>query len=158
MDPKNPPQCLDDLPLKRKALAILTDNGLTTAEAGKALEYKGKSVYDSKTRLNKHNLSNRKLGSLAFKAVKETLKMKPLKTNEFKICPACKNDMEKVLSCPICKGNGILRTEIFPSHGNRLEASKMYYDRADPAVSINHNLNVNVDISPVDMSKYRNKD
>ncbi len=131
---KKPTLDIDELPLKHKAMAILTNEGLTTAEASKALEYKGKSGYMAKTKLNKHNLSNRKLGSLAFKAVKETLKMVPVMTDKRILCYACKDDEEKRSKCLICKGDGTVPITIMPSIGNRLEASKMYYDRADPVV------------------------
>lgn len=156
-DTEKPTLDVDKLPLKQKALAILTGNGLSTNEAGEALNYKGNSVYDAKTKLNKNNLSNRKLGSMAFKAVKETLKMKPVLTNEFKVCYECKDKEPKRFNCVICNGKGVLQQEMWPSHGNRLEAAKMYYDRTDPVVNVNQNLNVNVNISPVDLDKYRNK-
>lgn len=39
-----------------------------------------------------------------------------------------------------------------------LDAAKMVYDRVEPAVKQSMNLNINSDISPVDLSKYLNKD
>lgn len=36
-----------------------------------------------------------------------------------------------------------------------LQAAQMVYDRNDPVVKINQNLNINCDISPVDLEAYR---
>lgn len=145
---------VDELPPKHKALAILTENGLTTAEAGKVLGYKGKSVYDPKTKLNKHNLSNRKLGSMALKAVRETLKMKPVKTNERMKCLECKGKNGIVENCSVCNGLGYVIKELYPAHSDRLNAAKMYYDRTDPIVNVNKNLNVNVSVDAIDLSNF----
>lgn len=41
-----------------------------------------------------------------------------------------------------------------PTVSNRLEASRMVLDRADPLKQINQNINVNASISPVDLSRY----
>jgi hypothetical protein len=131
---KKPIKDIDSLPIKRKALAILTENGMTTAEAGKALEYKGNSVYDAKFQLNKYALSNKKLGSLAFKAIKETMKMKPLITEDRKICSGCENEPEKKENCIICNGLGYMIKVVYPSHSDRVKAAGMYYDRTDPVV------------------------
>jgi len=43
---------------------------------------------------------------------------------------------------------------IMPSITNRLAAAAMVLDRADPIIKHNVNLNVNTDISPVDLSEY----
>jgi hypothetical protein len=44
---------------------------------------------------------------------------------------------------------------IKPTVTNRLTAVQMVLDRTEPVIKINHNLNANIEISPVDLSKYR---
>lgn len=41
-----------------------------------------------------------------------------------------------------------------PSATNRLAAAQMVLDRAEPIINKNLNINANLDISPVDLSKY----
>lgn len=45
--------------------------------------------------------------------------------------------------------NGVL-----PTVSNRISAAQMVVDRVDPIVKVNENHNVNVDLHPVDLSKY----
>lgn len=42
-----------------------------------------------------------------------------------------------------------------PTVSNRLAAASMVLDRIDPIINKNMNVNVNMDVSPVDLTKYR---
>ena len=53
------------------------------------------------------------------------------------------------------QGNEIIE-EIAPTWTNKIAAASMIYDRVEPVV--HQNLNVNATISPVDLSKYTNPD
>ena len=46
---------------------------------------------------------------------------------------------------------------IKPNASTIIKAVEMIKDREEPIVNINHNLNVSIDVSPVDLSKYRNR-
>ena len=43
-----------------------------------------------------------------------------------------------------------------PNASDILTAAKMVLDRAEPVINVNQNLNVNVDISPINLDKYKN--
>lgn len=43
---------------------------------------------------------------------------------------------------------------VMPSVTNRLTAAQMVLDRAEPIITKNLNINANLDISPVDLTKY----
>lgn len=122
------------LPIKQVAYGILRANGLNVADSEKALNYSKRVGYTIEKKLNQYKLGDSKLISPAFKAIKDTLKMKPILTNEYKVCSGCKGKDENKPGCSICKGAGILRTELYPNHSTRIEAAKMVYDRFDPVV------------------------
>jgi len=90
-----------------------------------------KTVIEFKEKVRKYSLSRPSMVKKAFSAVQETLDMKPILTADGK--------------------------EIFPSHTNRLAAAAMVADRVEPMVRQNVNLNINADISPVDLDRYRNE-
>jgi hypothetical protein len=148
------------LPIKQVAFGILTDNGVSVADAEKALSYADRTGYAIANKLKKYKLKESKLISPAYKALQETLKMKPLQTNEYKTCPSCKgkeNERPEAAICLICKGRGVLRVEIYPNHATRIEAAKMVYERFDPAIKHQANINVNMDVDPVEMARYLNR-
>ncbi len=47
--------------------------------------------------------------------------------------------------------------EVKPSYTNRLTAAQMVMDRVEPVVKVNHNLNVNANVDPVDLTAYMTK-
>lgn len=148
------------LPIKQVAFGILTDNGVSVADAEKALSYADRTGYAIANKLKKYKLKESKLISPAYRALRETLNMKPLQTNEYKTCPSCKGKKEEgpeAAICLICKGTGVQRVEIYPNHATRIEAAKMVYDRFDPAVKQIASINVNMDVDPVEMARYFNR-
>jgi hypothetical protein len=46
---------------------------------------------------------------------------------------------------------------IYPSHTNRIAAAAMVADRTEPIVRQNVNVNLNADVAPVDLERYRNR-
>jgi hypothetical protein len=87
------------------------------------------TVTQVKKKYEKWSLARPAMVKLAHQAVQETLAMKPIITSDGK--------------------------EIHPSHTNRLAAAAMVADRAEPVVRQNVNLNLNAEISPVDLDRYR---
>jgi hypothetical protein len=84
-----------------------------------------------KSKLEKYSLTRPAMVKLAHNAIRETLQMKPVTLQDGK--------------------------ELIPSHTNRLAAAQMIADRIEPIIRVNQNMNINVDLDPVDMSKYGNK-
>lgn len=82
-----------------------------------------------KKKVNKYSLSRPSMVKKAFTAISDTLDMRPVVTSDGK--------------------------EIFPSHTNRLAAAAMVADRVEPVVRQSLNLNLNADIAPVDLDRYR---
>lgn len=121
------PMELSDLPPKQAALALLCENGVSTAEAGKILGYKGTTAFTVKTKINKLSLTNGKMVKSASKVIKNIL-----------------------------DGNtwGSVK-EIKDS--TTLQAAQMVYDRFEPKVTRNENLNVNVDLNPIDLTSFRTR-
>lgn len=110
----------------------LMDKGVNVRDAHKLATGQEKTSAQSLSALNKkfkqHSLTRPDIVKLAHRAVKETLKM-----------------------VEVVNSKGEVTT---PSHTNRLAAAQMVMDRAEPVVKVNHNLNINAEISPVDLSKY----
>lgn len=116
---------LADLPPKQAAFAILKENGMKTQEAANVLGYKPFSAYNVNAKLNKLKLNNPKIVKDAHNVVKNILK------GEAWGC------IDKI------------------KDSSALMAASMVYDRFDPAVKQTANLNMNVDISPVDLDRWK---
>lgn len=115
------------------------------------------SIYDLKKKYDKHLLTREPVVKLASKVYVETMKMKPVETDEVKACPECKDHPTDKLTCPTCKQTGIVKTLLYPSHTNRLAAATAVMDRVDPVVKQNLNLNLHSTVDPVDLSQYMSK-
>lgn len=92
-----------------------------------------RSEYRLQEKVAKWSLQTPQMQKLATNAVKETLQMKPLKAKDK-------------------EGNDVVIS--YPSHTNRIAAAAMVQDRVDPAVRRQENMNINVDLHPVDLDKY----
>ena len=112
------------------------------------------SVCNLRNKYDKHLLSQEPVVKLASKVYLETMRMKPVKTKEIKECLECKGKKVEGSVCVTCNDTGIVRTLLYPSHTNRMAAAAAVMDRIDPIVKQNLNLNVNADVSPVDLSEY----
>ena len=77
---------------------------------------------------------------LAHDAIRQTLRLKPLEISK---------GMDE-------NGNEI-KELIYPSHTNRIAAAAMVADRTEPITRQNVNLNLNADVAPVDLERYRNR-
>lgn len=117
----------------REACKLIVEHGVDPKTALALVSGNTTPHRDTVARLreksNKYALSRPSMVKKAFTAVQEVLDMKPIKTKDGK--------------------------EIFPSHTNRLAAAAMVADRVEPIVKQNVNLNINADISPVDLDRYR---
>lgn len=150
------PVKLSELPEKHQIFAILKEQGVNIQDIGKMLGYTKGSAYVVNHKLKKLKITgDTSMMRQARRVLKETMKFKPLMTGVDVPCPACKADPETIAECSYCNGTGRAEKVIFPSVGNRLEAAKIVIDRSDPATKVNQNLNVNVDIDPVDMDSFR---
>ena len=72
--------------------------------------------------------------------------MKPVETKEIKQCPQCKGksrDPEEPM-CDTCLGQGVVKTLLYPTHSNRLDAAKEVMDRIDPIVKKSVTLSANI--------------
>lgn len=116
---------ISELPPKQAAYALLRENGLKTEEAAKALDYKTSSAYQLNTKLNKYTLKSNKMQKLASNVIKNCMAGKTWGT------------IDKI------------------KDSTAMMAAQMVYDRVEPAIKQTANLNVNVDITPFDLSKYQ---
>jgi hypothetical protein len=104
------------------------------------------TIYDLKQKYNRYLLSKQSTVKLASKVFLETMKMKPVETKEIKQCPQCKGksrDPEEPM-CDTCLGQGVVKTLLYPTHSNRLDAAKEVMDRIDPIVKKTVSLNANI--------------
>lgn len=131
----------------KRAMKLVIEHGVDIKEAlvlandGKKLTSGAISHFREKVR--RHSLTAPGMVKLANQAIKDALQMKPITYEAAKVCA----------------GIGVVDyTEtIMPTITNRLAAASMVMDRDQPVVRQNVNLNANVDISPVDLSKYFNR-
>lgn len=114
-----------------KTAYILASNGRTPSSA---------SLSRLTQKVEKYSLQTASMQKLASSVVKDCLKGKEATYT-----------VQKAVA-----GVGIVDMEekIIPTWTNKLAAAAMVQDRVDPAVKRNENLNVNVDMHPVDLSKY----
>jgi hypothetical protein len=129
-----------------QALNLAVNHGVEPKEAYILANGKAPSratLTDFKRKVSKFSLQAPGMVKLAHQAVKDVLDGKE-----------ARYDAVKVFS----NGKKVKYQEVMiPTHTNRLAAAAMIYDRTDPLVRRSENLNVNVDCSPVDLSKYRNR-
>jgi len=115
----------------RAALKIaLMSSGLNAAEAVRCVDGiekpSARRVKRAEEMFERFSLAHPELVNAAQKVVKDAMEFKP-KVRKGKV--------------------------ITPTYAQALEAAKMVLDRADPV--INRNLNVNINVDPVDLSRYR---
>jgi hypothetical protein len=84
-----------------------------------------RAIYKLKDKCKKYELTNPKMVKLAHSALKDCLSDQP-----------------------------ILGTEVKPTWSNKIAASSMIYDRFEPV--IHQQVNINTEFSPVDLSSYFN--
>lgn len=131
----------------QRAIKLVLEHGVDEKTAlvlaGNGKMVNRSSVGRFKEKVRKYALSSPQMVKKAYSAIKDTLEMKPI-TYE--------------VSKPVSGVGVVDYTEtIMPSITNRLAAAAMVMDRDQPVVRQNVNLNANVDVSPVDMSKYFNR-
>lgn len=127
-EPEEKPELnIADLPPKQQALALLIENDIKIPEAAKTLGYNTNYAYQVSANLKKYGLTNKKMVKSASQVVKNVLDGKPW------------GSVDKI------------------KDSTALTAAQMVFDRVEPAVKQSMNLNINADISPVDLSAYLNK-
>lgn len=110
---------------KQIAYGLLRKNGLSVKNAAESVGYNPKYAYTIDKKVGKYDLTDSKLVSQAHKVVKNIMKGKTW---------------------------GSIETI---KDSTALAAAESILDRHQPKVKQSMNLNVNADISPVDLSKYR---
>ena len=98
------------------------------------------TISRAKAKWAKWRLGTPQMQKLAHDAIRQTLRLKPLEISKGT------DD----------NGNEI-KELIYPSHTNRIAAAAMVADRTEPITRQNVNLNLNADVAPVDLERYRNK-
>lgn len=140
----------DDLSTKDKAYAALRANGVGIKDAYQISsgnkEFHERTPYYHERKLRTKSIINEDLVELAHKAVKETLAMTP-----------------QAVKRTVVTGKGEVvsyEDNLYPTHGNRLEAAKMIVDRDEPTIQKHLNMNINADagINLVDLSAYKDAD
>ena len=130
----------------KKTIALAIDHGVEPKEAYMLVNGKVPTPATAtrvKQMVEKYSLQRPVMQKLANQAIKDTLEGKE-----------ARYDAVKVFS----NGAKVPYQEVIaPSYTNKLAAAAMIYDRIDPLVRRSENLNVNVDCSPVDLAKYRNR-
>lgn len=120
----------------------LVSAGLNPTKALQAVNYKPnitvQAVNKFKKKFQKYSLQAPKIQKLAHNAITD-----------------CLSDAPIIQKRKDKQGNEIIE-EIPPTWTNKIAAASMVYDRVEPAIRQNQNLNVNVDVHPVDLSRYLN--
>ena len=132
---------ITQLPPRQAAMALLVENGVSVLDAGKAVGYKGNTPYNIKTKINKLSLIHPKMVKSAARVIRDVLDLKPIEVERTTVTKS---------------GQVVDYTDnIYPSHTNAIQAAAMVYDRVEPVVRQQVNLNLNADIAPVDLEAYR---
>lgn len=146
------PENITETPVKQPRLYQKTLDAIQIVESGispqKALQLvnNGRKVSDTsvstfKAKLKKHSLTQPKVVKLAHKALIDCLKGE---TSSY--------TAEKVTK----DGDVVTYQEVIaPTITNKVAAASLVYDRYEPAVR--QNLNINVDVHPVDLSQFSNR-
>lgn len=128
---------------KTKDAIQLINAGLPIKQALQVTNFKKditpETVSRWKKKYQKYSLTAPKIQKLAHNAVTDCLTNQPI-INKYK---------DK-------QGNEIVE-EIPPTWTNKIAAASMVYDRVEPVIRQNQNLNLNVDVHPVDLGMYLNK-
>ena len=115
-----------------------------------------RTLYDLKKKYDAYLLSKKSTVKLASKVFVNAMKMKPVETEEVKICPQCKGRSQdpKEPMCVTCKGSGVVNTLIYPTHTNALAAAEAVMDRIDPVIKQSMNLNVSANFTDVNLESF----
>jgi hypothetical protein len=130
---------------QQKTIAQLTmmDNGVDALTALQLTNNKQKispvTKYKLEKKYQRYSLLSPNMRKMAHNAIKD-----------------CLSDAPIIQKRKDKQGNEIIE-EIPPTWTNKIAAASMVYDRAEPVVRQNANLNVNVDVHPVDLSLYLNQ-
>jgi hypothetical protein len=120
----------------------LVDMGIEPKQALQLTNFKkditAQAVHKFKKKYNKYSLTAPKIQKLAHNAITD-----------------CLSDAPIIQKRKDKQGNEIVE-EIPPTWTNKIAAASMVYDRVEPAIRQNANLNLNVDVHPVDLSLYLN--
>jgi hypothetical protein len=120
-------QSLSDLPPKQAAYLLMRSNDIPTKEAAKAVGYKENSAYQLNRKLKKYDLSDNKLVSKANRTIKKLVDGKAF------------GSIDKV------------------KDSTSLAAAQMIYDRYQPVVKHNMNVNVNQTFVDVKIGSYQDE-
>jgi hypothetical protein len=132
---------ISQLPPKQAAFALLKETGLTNTDAAKVLGYSNGTARVISSKINKLSLTHPKMVKSAARVIKDVLDLKPIEIERTSVTKS---------------GQVVEYTDnIYPTHTNALTAAAMVYDRVEPAIKQTANLNINCDISPVDLEAYR---
>lgn len=129
---------------QQKTIAQLTmmDNGVDALTALQLTNNKQQispvTKYKLEKKYQRYSLLSTAMRKMAHNAVKD-----------------CLSDAPIIQKRKDRQGNEIIE-EIPPTWTNKIAAASMVYDRVEPAIRQNQNLNVNVDVHPVDLSLYLN--
>jgi hypothetical protein len=102
------------------------------------------SVSSFKSKLRKHSLTQPKVVKLAHKALIDCLK----------------GETSTYTAEKVTKDGDVVQYQevIAPTVTNKVAAASLVYDRYEPVIKQVANINLNMDCSPVDLSKYVNSD
>lgn len=130
------PKTTDDKPIpiteRTETMFKLMDTGMPI-ETAYAVVHPNKKLgkHNKDSMMQKHkrwSLTNPKLVKAAYQALQDTVSMLPVQCGD---------------------------ATVIPTISNRLTAAQMIVDRAEPIINKNLNINANLDVSPVDLDKYR---
>jgi hypothetical protein len=129
----------------RKAIDLVLEHGVEPKDAMILTQcvktVNGENISRFKAKVQKYSLQRPVMQKLAQQAVKDVLEGKVVEYAS-----------EKAIA-----GIGVVEfTErVAPTYTNKLAAAAMVYERTEPVLRQNVNVNLNVDVDPFDLSKYR---
>ncbi len=130
----------------KKALQLVTTTGIEPKEALTLLNNgkipNSQTIVNFKRNLDKYRLSNPRMVKLARNVVLDTLK----------------GECREVERETVSKNGEIVKytDTLSPTITNQLAAASMVYDRADPVIHQAVNINLNADVDPIDLERWRN--
>jgi len=120
-------------PKQRATVELLKNTQLSIPQVAKVVGYSRSYAYEMQRKAKDLYLKSPEMQRKAYKAIEETLDMKPQKTTEK-------------------TKNGFEVKDAYPTHSNRLEAARMVVDRTEPAVK--QVRQVSASYVQVDLSKF----